>query len=295
MTWATGFACYVGHMNVAVLGTGYVASAYLRALHFLGHHPLVLSRAWLDYIDQDVLHFCLEAYKPDMVINAAGYTGRTVDDCQVNKEECYQANVVLPRQLASICAGLGVTLMHVSSGCIFDGHGPFKEDDKPNFLQNFYQQCKFSAEQDIVSSKVRSFIFRIRMPFGHYHHERNWLDKLCGHRHVLAGLNSVTMVGSFAMRSFQLASGGMGPPGVYHCAESKPVRTEEVAGMLYVAGLRKHRCDLIAPDLFLKAGHVPRSAAVLDVSKFEKAYGAQFGDALVALRWCIDRLAAHNA
>jgi len=275
-------------MKVAVLGTGYVASAYLRVLHFLGYHPLVLSRRWLEYDEADKLKFCLQHYSPAMVINASGFVGNTVDDCQIKKDECYRANVIVPRLVADVCEQINTTLIHIGSGCIFNGPGPFKETDEPNFLMNFYQQCKYSADLDVKSLCKKSFIYRIRMPFNHYRHPRNWLLKIAAYPWILDGLNSVTFLDEFAMRSLQLAQ--KGPPGIYHCAESTPITTVEVAEMLKEAGIRNLPVLPYSLEQFLREDHVQRSAAVLDVSKFESAYGASFGSSASAIRWCIDRL-----
>jgi len=273
-------------MRAVVIGTGYVAAAYLRALHFLGVHPLVISRHWVDYYNIDAMRLILKAYKPDVVINAAGYSGETVDDCQQTDErgEFYRSLVVLPRNLSLLTSDLNQRLIHISSGCVFNGNYPFAESDKPNFTGNFYQTCKLSAERDIIDSGCQSWIFRIRMPFSWHRHSRNWLTKLANHDKILEGLNSITFLDEFCMRSIQLID--KAPEGTYHAAYQIPVRTLDVVRMLTEAGIRKKTTILYDPKEFLKE-HVKRSEAILDCSKFEKAYGAAFGDPLVALAWCI--------
>lgn len=274
-------------MRVAVIGTGYVAQAYLRTLHFLGYHPLVLSRSWIDYYNPETLRFCLSEYKPDIVINCAGYTGaNTVDDCESRLAECRQANMVLPGSIAELCSGC--KLIHISTGCMFDGIGPFTEESVQNFAANVYQITKLFGEQRVSAADCDSWIFRIRMPFNHLPHPRNWLMKLIKYRRILDGLNSVTFLDQFAMRSFQLVAGDKGPPGIYHACESIPVYTLAVAVLLRSAGLRES-VHVYEPEEF-DSYHVKRSAAVLDSSKFEKAYGSPFGDPYCAIRWCIERL-----
>jgi dTDP-4-dehydrorhamnose reductase len=272
-------------MKVVVIGTGFVAQAYLRCLHYLGFYPLVLSRSWLNYTDPWELEFCLKHYKPDMVINCAGYTGDTVDDCEQNKHDCYHANVTLPNNIAIICGRLAAPLIHISSGCIFNGAGPFTELDNPNFWKftgdPFYVYCKGHAESMVMEACPRSWLFRIRMPFSHIQHKRNWLCKLMKYDKILDGLNSVTWIDEFAMRSWQLSQ--KSPPGIYHAAQLNPVRTLDVAKLL------KPNVTEYDPAEFLKT-HVQRSAAVLDCTKFEKAYGTQFTDTMTALRCCIEKL-----
>ena len=221
------------------------------------------------------------------------YVGKTVDDCEGHKEECYAANVVLVRNLGTLCRELDISLFHISSGCIFDGPGPFGEEAKPNNVGQFYAQCKIHAEVELAGTGARAWVFRIRMPFNGRVHPRNLLCKLASYDRILEGLNSITFLDEFAMRSYHLAQ--RAGPGVYHASCSTPVRTAQVARMLFDAGVRVKPVELFYPEAFRKAGHVHRSAAVLDVSKFEQAYGAPFGDPLVALRWSIDRLASHKA
>lgn len=267
--------------------------SYLRCLHYLGYHPLVLSRSWLDYTDPNELEFCLKVYQPDVVINCAGYTGETVDDCQTRVRECGDSNMVLPGNIAEICQTLRVPLIHISSGCIFHGDGPFREDfDEEgdlgwlNFCDNAYQRTKLFGEQRVAISCDRHWIFRIRMPFSHIPHRRNWLTKLKQYDLILDGLNSVTWIDEFAMRSWQLWQ--KAPPGIYHAAQKTPVWTLNVARMM------RPEVKEYDPVRFLKH-HVQRSAAVLDCSKFEKAYGTEFTDSMVALRWCIRQMEADTA
>lgn len=268
-----------------VLGTGYVAAAYMRALHFLGLRPVALSRAWMDYTREEELDTYLRWQSPQLVINAAGFTGRTVDDCEADKQSCYAGNVTLPRMIGAVCKRRMVQLLHVSSGCIFTGDGPFTEESKPNNLGQFYAQCKLHAEMELMDSGATVWIFRIRMPFGHITHPRNLLVKLSNYDRILDGLNSITFLDEFAMRSYHLVQ--MAAPGVYNAACSSPVRTAQIARMLMDAKLRKNPVTLYPKDEFDRE-HVPRSAAVLDVTKFEKAYGSEFGDPMTCIKWSID-------
>lgn len=283
----------IGAGRTLILGTGYVAGAYARALHSLGLRPFVLSRDWLDYTNPSELRYFMHIHGPQLVINAAGFTGNTVDDCQRNLDACRRANMELPGVIAEICQEGGAAMIHVSSGCIFDGQGPFDEEAAPNFCDNVYQRTKLFGEQRVSTACDRAWIFRIRMPFGPRWHRRNWLCKLTGYDRILDGHNSVTFIDEFAMRSYQLVQ--KADPGIYHAACPHPVYTAQVARMLFDAGLRKRAVELFKHADFIGSGHVQRSAAVLDVSKFEKAYGSAFGDPVVSLRWCIDNLRSSHA
>lgn len=273
-------------MKILVLGTGYVASAYLAAAHSLGLRPVVLSRAWSDYTNTNNLHWVCEGYQPDLIINAAGYTGRSVDDCEWNKDECYLANVTAVRVVGKVCKERDIPLIHVSSGCIFTGEGIFKETDRPNNHGPFYAHCKIAAENELLDIGATAWIYRIRMPFDTRSCQRNWLNKVMWHFRILDGLNSVTYLHEFAMRSLEMVKEKKGPPGIYHCTNRGPVRTLAVASLLHQAGLRDKPLTVWDGVEFEKE-HVRRSEAVLDCSKFEEAFRTPFGDAMGWVRWCI--------
>jgi 3,5-epimerase/4-reductase len=272
-------------MKTAILGTGYVAAAFARVLHFLGHHPMMLSRHWLNYMDSSALEFCLRGYGAQLLINASGFNGNSVDDTRNHKDAAYHSLVTLSAYSARVAASLDIPFIHISSGCIYNGDYPFAETDKPNFTPDLYQNYKLLAEEDVLASKARAYIYRIRMPFSWHNHPRNWLTKLIGHDKILDGLNSITFLDEFAMRGFWLAKDAK-PPGIYHAAYQTPVRTLDVVQMLHDAKLRTKPIELYDPKLFVKE-HVRRSECVLDGSKFEKTCGATFGDPMAALRWCI--------
>lgn len=270
-------------MNNVILGSGFVSQGYQLALGHLGYKPIVLSRAHADYTDPAVLRPILEEQKANIVINAAGYTGVTVDSCEIHKAECFKANVTLPFDVATICCDLKVPLIHISSGCIFHGAGPFIETDPPN-PQSYYAECKVLAEEHMSELEMSRWDFRIRMPFAHQASPRNWITKLMAYPQILDGLNSVTWRDEFCMRSWQIAA--KAAPGVYHAVQPSPVTTLAVAQLLERSG-KRGLVSLLDEDAFYK-NHVKRSAAVLDCSKFERAYGAKSNTAMSGITWCIE-------
>src|SRR5688572_14715017 len=72
----------------------------------------------------------LETVQPDVVINTAAMT--QVDDCELNREECWKQNVTAVKYLAETCDRHNCHLIHVSTDFIFDGtHGPLGEEEEP--------------------------------------------------------------------------------------------------------------------------------------------------------------------
>lgn len=283
-------------MKIIIIGTGFVAQAYMRAIMYLGYHPLVLSRSWFNYQRGPELKFLMASFAPDVVLNCSGYTGQTVDDCELRQQECYAANFASAVHIATETPEQ-CRLVHISSGCIFNGCGPFSEKDAPNFTCNAYQKAKFNAEQRVLDLHKNTWVFRIRMPFSQFPHPRNWLTKLAGYDQILDGANSVTWIDEFAMRSFQLIQ--KAPAGIYHHVQPGPVTTLAVAYLLDQAGLRKKENTGVVkvwnPYDFEEA-RVRRSATVLSPEKFEKAYGTVGTDGLEAIKHCIElmRLGIRN-
>ena len=64
----------------------------------------------------------LRRNRPELVINAAGYTGKpNVDACEAARAETLLGNTLLPQTIAHACAAAGNPWGHVSSGCIYSG------------------------------------------------------------------------------------------------------------------------------------------------------------------------------
>jgi dTDP-4-dehydrorhamnose reductase len=102
--------------------------------------------------------------KPDVVIHTAAMTN--VDQCELNQDECWKANVDAVDNIVQACAKHHVNLVHVSTDFIFDGsHGPLDENEKPNPV-NFYGQSKLAGEQRIIESSLHWSILRTVLVYG---------------------------------------------------------------------------------------------------------------------------------
>src|SRR3989344_2091165 len=99
-----------------------------------------------DIADRTAVIAELDRVKPDIVINAAGKTGRpNVDWCEDHKEETLHANVTGAVVLLEECRKRGIYWVHMSSGCIYTGDNNgagFSEEDAPNFDGSFYSRTK---------------------------------------------------------------------------------------------------------------------------------------------------------
>lgn len=118
----------------------------------------------LDITDAQAVAHVFAATVPDVVINTAAMT--QVDQCETDRDLCWNANVTSVEHLVKACAMHGTHLVHVSTDFIFDGtRGPLLEDDKPNPV-NYYGESKLAAELVIQQSNIPWAILRTVLVYG---------------------------------------------------------------------------------------------------------------------------------
>lgn len=180
-------------MNVLIFGSkGYLGEQFHK-LYPDAACPSgnIADRAWVGQT--------LEEVWPDVVINAAGKTGRpNVDWCEDHKLETIEANVTGPLVLLDECAKRNIYWVHLGSGCIYEGGKEgrgFSEDDTPNFAGSFYSRTKGWTDQMLKDFPVLNL--RLRMPFDGSGSERSLLTKLIKYKKVLDVQNSITYLPDF--------------------------------------------------------------------------------------------------
>ena len=118
----------------------------------------------LDIEDAEQVNRVLSVTKPDVVINTAAMT--QVDDCELNQEACWKANVTSVKNLIAACSKNDIRLIHLSTDFIFDGtHGPLDEEAKPNPI-SYYGSSKLAAEELIQKSSLSWCILRTVLVYG---------------------------------------------------------------------------------------------------------------------------------
>jgi dTDP-4-dehydrorhamnose reductase len=258
-------------------GTGYIGQAFHRHLSRHGIPHRVVRRADLDYADPTRLLAALRADRVSFLINAAGYTGKpNVDACEHHKAECLAGNAVLPACIAEACASAGIPWGHVSSGCIYQGARPdgsgFTELDPPNFSFragpcSFYSGTKALGEE-ILADYPDVYQWRIRIPFDHLDHPRNYLSKLLRYSRLLDARNSLTHLAEFVPAALAFAE-KRPEPGIYNFTNPGSVTTREVTALLSASIAPGREFSFFADEAeFMRtAAATPRSNCVLDSSK----------------------------
>jgi dTDP-4-dehydrorhamnose reductase len=178
-------------MKILVFGQGYIGTQYVNSDLWPD-----ISAASADITHLSEVEKAIKHASPDMVINAAGKTN--LEWCRDNKIEALLVNVAGPLNLLKVCQDQQITMVHLSSGCIFEGTGQagqgFTETDTPN-PGCFYAETKVMSDQALASSGYNQLlILRLRQPFGPESHQRSIITKALSFPKALTSQQSITFV-----------------------------------------------------------------------------------------------------
>lgn len=168
---------------ITLIGHGYIGTHIARNLR---------DFEWISHKETPARH-------TKFIINATGYIGYpNVEECEVNKDLCAQANILYPLSLEERYKDrVNVPILHISSGCVYTGYpeGGWTEEDEPNFTFDtgcFYSGCKITFQKLMKRYLHKSYLFRIRMPFCDTMHPKNLLYKYHKYPKLVDFKNSIT-------------------------------------------------------------------------------------------------------
>lgn len=112
-----------------------------------------------DFLNPNGLIETIRSLKPDVIVNAAGYTA--VDLAETEQDIAMRINAESVEVVAKEANKLGSLLVHYSTDYVFDGSGfqAWNELDNPSPV-NFYGKTKLSGEQAVQKYCDRYLIFR---------------------------------------------------------------------------------------------------------------------------------------
>ena len=178
-------------MRTLIFGKGYLGTSFAASPFFKGS---LLSGA--DITNKAKVREEVLRYRPRVVINCAGKT--SLEWCRDNKMEALEVNVAGPFFILQACAELGIPLVHMSSGCIYEGEGikgrGFSEKDTPD-PKCFYSRSKALADELLMQVQYpRLLILRLRQPFSGAPDPRNLITKILSYQKLITSPNSMTYV-----------------------------------------------------------------------------------------------------
>jgi dTDP-4-dehydrorhamnose reductase len=118
----------------------------------------------LDITNEKEVNRIINKTKPDVVIHTAAMTN--VDQCETDRELCWEMNVNAVSYLIKACTQTNTFLCHLSTDFIFDGvAGPYDENATPNSL-SYYGDSKLAAENLLINSSIKWAIARTVLVYG---------------------------------------------------------------------------------------------------------------------------------
>lgn len=240
---------------ITLIGHGYVGEHIAQEL-LLRQLPFT----WIHHTDS--VPICT-----NWIINAAGYTGNpNVDACESDRDACIRGNVEWPVKLEQ--QHPHTPIIHIHSGCIYSGYPEqgFSETDVPNFTfdtGSFYSGSKALAQQLLLPYMHKSYLFRIRMPFGTKPHNKNLLTKLEKYPRLIDCDNSMTSMEDLARVVCEFIR--IKPwCGIYNVCNPGILSTREIADLM---GLQK---SWFTQAEFLQHVKAPRSNCYLNTTKLQR-------------------------
>jgi dTDP-4-dehydrorhamnose reductase len=204
-----------------------------------------------------------------VIINAAGYTGApNVDACEIHKQDTINGNVTWPVQLE--LAQPNIPIVHISSGCVYTGYDKhFTEQDEPNFNfdnGSFYSGSKSLGQKMLEPFMHKSYLLRIRMPFGNQHHPKNFLTKMVKYNKLISYDNSLSYMPDVAQVAVQMAVDRNIPTGIYNVCNPGFSNAKDIVEMM---GIEK---EFFTEDEFVNAVVAPRSNCILATDKLQSVF-----------------------
>ena len=251
-------------MKYLIFGNGYLGNKFKESLK----NEAEISNADIGNIAE--VRKVLKIKKPKVVINCAGKTGRpNIDWCEDNKEETMYSNVVGPLVLAKVCSENNIFMVHLGSGCIYQGDNNgkgFTEEDVPDLknIPSFYSLTKFLSEYMLKQFPVLQC--RLRMPVNSQKNLRNFITKITTYKKVINEENSITVIDDLIKAVIELVK--KKKTGIYNVTNPGSITHKEILDKYKELVDKNFKYTIInTKDLKTKAG---RSNCVLNTDKLKK-------------------------
>jgi dTDP-4-dehydrorhamnose reductase len=153
-------------MKIAVIGAdGQLGTDICKAIDKTNHELIRLTIEHIDVADMGSVTRVLGELGPQLVINTAAF--HHVEKCEEETVRAYEVNALGPRNLAKVCNGIDVALMHISTDYVFDGNkkSPYIETDAPMPL-NVYANTKLAGEYFVRATARKYYILRVSGIYG---------------------------------------------------------------------------------------------------------------------------------
>lgn len=267
-------------MRRMILGDGKVSKIIRR------EGDIVVSHSQLNIENHDDVIQKIRETDCDVVINAIAKTN--LEWCQENKTECFDVNTSGVLSVIEACALSKKKLVHISSGCLFDGnHEVITEYSNPTPAV-WYTWTKLWADQIIQNFGYSDYlILRPRQLVSSFPHPTNLLTKFSRMKSISAidEPNSLTCIEDFSEMIDHLLS--IDANGTFNCANSGVVSPYWIAKRLQETISPDLKVEKIEYEEFLKTLKNKRVNTILSTDKIENT-GYKNREAVDAVNWCLE-------
>jgi len=227
-------------MRVAVTGAnGQLGDLLVR--RFADQDVRALNRAECDVADRDAVQAAIAAIRPDLVVNAAGFTD--VNGAEANPDAAFATNALGARWVAQAADRVGAAVVYVSTDYVFagdDGGAPYDEW-APTRPLSVYGRSKLAGEEETLRHARRAWVVRTSWLYGGP--GKTFVNGILGAARTRPQLDVVaderggpTLAADLAGALRALVEHDA--PGVYHLAnEGECSRAELAAAILEIAGI----------------------------------------------------------
>jgi len=118
----------------------------------------------MDISNKENVTRVFSGYQPEAVIHTAAMTN--VDECELNKNECFSSNVTAVSTLVHYCGLFKSFFLHLSTDFIFDGNHGLLDEEAPASPVNYYGETKLEAENVVRNSSLSWAIARTVLVYG---------------------------------------------------------------------------------------------------------------------------------
>ncbi len=162
-------------MRILLTGAGGQLGQALQAI-LADHAVVALDHLHLDISQLNAVREAVQAYHPDLVLNAAAYNN--VDGAESDPNAAYRGNALGPRNLAVVTAAHRLPLLHVSTDYVFAGTStrPYHEFDCPH-PRSVYGASKLAGEE--VVRALNSCHYVVRTAWLYHTTGHNFLKTMC--------------------------------------------------------------------------------------------------------------------
>jgi len=192
---------------------------------------VILSREECNISSMEEVRGILKKNPSTIILNCAAKTN--LEYCQDNKVETFLSNTKGVLNLIKISSDLNIKLVHISSGCLFDGNSSVSDEQSRTTPAVWYTWTKKWGDEIIKNFGYNNYlILRPRQLISIIPHRSNMITKFATMEAIQAidEPNSITCIEDFGLMIDHLLK--INATGVYNCCNSGVTTPYEVALMI---------------------------------------------------------------